>query len=168
MAKYMAAVLTISDRVSRGERKDESGGILKTLLEKSGFEVVGFETVPDEQPEIKACFLRLIDRDNIPLVVTTGGTGVSPRDVTPEATRSVIDRELPGFAETMRAAGRKNTPLADISRAVCGIRDRSLIINLPGSPKAVREGFEAVSPAITHVLDILRGEIADCGIQTGV
>lgn len=161
--KYNVAVVTISDRTSCGEREDKSGKILEKLVEDNGYKVVSYRVIPDEEVEIKDHLLQLIDQEKVSLVLTTGGTGISPRDVTPEATRAVVEKELPGFSEAMRAAGRLKTPLADISRAVCGIRGHSLIINFPGSPKAVREGFEAVFPAVGHVLDVLGGKVTDCG-----
>jgi molybdenum cofactor synthesis domain-containing protein len=162
-AKYQAALVTISDRASQGEREDKSGKLLKKLIEDRGYEVVDYQVIPDELPQIKDHILRLIDQREIPLILTTGGTGISPRDITPEATRAVIEKELPGLSEAMRTAGRVNTPLADISRAICGIRGKSLIINFPGSPNGVRDGFKAVCQVIDHVLGILSGKITECG-----
>jgi molybdenum cofactor synthesis domain-containing protein len=167
-AKYQAALVTISDRASQGEREDKSGKLLKELVEDRGYEVVDYQVIPDELPQIKNHILWLVDLRGIPLVLTTGGTGISPRDITPEATRAVIEKELPGFSEAMRAAGRVNTSLADISRAVCGIRGQSLIINFPGSPKGVRDGFKAICQAIDHVLGILSGKIIECGVNEQV
>jgi molybdopterin adenylyltransferase len=128
-----------------------------------GAEVAFSTIVPDEREEIKRALLRGADEMGLDLMVTTGGTGVSPRDVTPDATREVIEWEIPGFAEAMRMAGLKKTPHAMISRALCGVRGRTLIVNLPGSPKAVREGLEVILPAIPHTIAKLRGDPEECG-----
>lgn len=162
---YKTAVVTISDRASVGEREDKSGEVLKELVRIKGYELVSYRIIPDEASEIKNHLLHLVDQEKVPLILTTGGTGISPRDVTPEATRAVIEKELPGLSEAMRTAGRADTPRADISRAVCGVRSRSLIVNFPGSPKAVREGFEAISAAVGHVLDILGEKVSNCGAE---
>ncbi len=165
--KYNVALVTISDSASKGEREDKSGKLLRELVGNHGYKVTDYQIIPDDETQITNHLLMLIDEKKTPLVLTTGGTGISPRDVTPEATRQVIEKELPGFSESMRAAGRKTTHLADISRAVCGIRDKTLIINFPGSTKAVRDGFKAVLPAINHVLDILSGKVTDCAKSAG-
>ena len=163
---YTAAILTVSDRSFRGERPDEAGPLAASLLEGAGYRVIETALVPDEQPDIEAALIRLADEVRAALVVTTGGTGFSPRDVTPEATAAVCPRMVPGIPETMRAASLAVTPRAMLSRAAAGIRNRSLIINLPGSPKAAAENLEAVLPALSHGLEMLRGGPADCGTLT--
>ena len=154
-------IITVSDKGAKGEREDKSGPLIEEMMRERGFEVIFREIVPDEKEEIKALLLEGVKR-GADLVVTTGGTGVSPRDITPEATREVIDRELPGFSEAMRMEGFKRTPHAIISRGVCGVRGRTLIVNLPGSPKGVREGLEVILPAIPHTVEKIRGEGGDC------
>lgn len=160
--KYTAAVVTVSDRSFRGERPDGSGPVVRELLEQAGYQVVRVEIVPDEQREIEGMLVSLADREDIALVVTTGGTGFAPRDVTPEATIAVCQRLTPGIPEAMRQASFAITPRAMLSRAAAGIRGRTLIVNLPGSPKAARENLEAVLPALDHGLMMLRGGPADC------
>jgi len=157
-----AGVITVSDRGSRGEREDVSGGVVRELLERLPAEVAIVRIVADETDLIARCILELVDEENLDLVVTTGGTGVSPRDVTPEATRSVIDREIPGMAEEMRRESLKKTPHAMISRAIVGIRNRSIIINLPGSPKGARENLSVLMPALMHALEKVKGDPSDC------
>ncbi len=156
-----AAVLTISDKGSRGEREDKSGEVIKEKLELISAEVVAYEIVPDEQNIISEKLRSFADMSN--LILTTGGTGVSPRDVTPEATRDVIERELPGFSEAMRAESFKVTPRSIGSRAVSGMYKDTLIINLPGSPKAVSECLGVVLDAIPHVIEVAKGKVSDCG-----
>ncbi len=156
-----AAVLTISDKGSRGEREDKSGEVIKKKLGHINAEVVAYEIVPDEREIISQTIRSFADRAN--LILTTGGTGVSPRDVTPEATRDVIERELPGFSEAMRAESFKVTPRSIGSRAVSGMYKDTLIINLPGSPKGVSECLGVVLEAIPHVLEVARGNVTDCG-----
>ena len=156
-------VITVSDRGSRGEREDASGEVIRKMVRGLGAEVAFSTIVPDEREEIKRALLRGADEMGLDLMVTTGGTGGSPRDVTPDATREVIEWEIPGFAEAMRMAGLKKTPHAMISRALCGVRGRTLIVNLPGSPKAVREGLEVILPAIPHTIAKLRGDPEECG-----
>ncbi len=158
---YKAVVITISDKGSRGERVDTSGPALAEML-RDGFDVQGVLIVPDEMDIISQAMKSQIDEHGVDLVVTTGGTGVSVRDVTPEATRAVIDRELPGFAEIMRAESFKITPHSIISRAVCGIRGESIIINLPGSRKAATECLGFVLKAVPHALSKVKGDPADC------
>ena len=159
---YTAAVLTVSDRSFRGQRPDEAGPLVVSLLEEAGYRVLEAAVVPDEQPEIEAALVRLADQTEAALVATTGGTGFSPRDVTPEATLAVCQRLVPGIPEAMRAASLAVTPRAMLSRAAAGIRGGTLIINLPGSPKAVRENLEAVLPTLEHGLKMLLGGPADC------
>lgn len=157
---YTAAVLTVSDRSARGERPDEAGPLVVSLLETAGYRVVETALIPDEQPEIEAALIRLAGL--AALVVTTGGTGFSPRDVTPEATLAVCERLTPGIPEAMRAASLAITPRAMLSRAAAGIRGGTLIVNLPGSPKAARENLEAVLPTLEHGLKMLLGGPTDC------
>lgn len=159
--KYKAIVITISDKGYRGERVDTSGPALVGMLQED-YDVEDIVIVPDEAELIAAAMKREIDRNRVDLVVTTGGTGVSARDVTPEATRMVIDRDLPGFAEIMRSESYKITPHGIISRAVCGIRRESIIINLPGSEKAATECLGFVLRAIPHALAKIKGDRADC------
>ena len=157
-----AAILTISDRGSRGEREDKSGPTVKEILEKAGFSIVQLEVLPDEQHCIEQRLRYLVDGACLDLVVTTGGTGVSPQDVTPDATLAVIDRLIPGMAEAMRAASLAKTPHAMLSRAVAGIRGQTLIINLPGSVKAAQENLEVLIPSLEHALEKIQGDMSDC------
>ena len=161
VVKYTAAVITVSDRSARGERADASGPALAELLRERGYEVVHMGIVPDERRDIERA-LREQAAADVALVLTTGGTGFSPRDVTPEATTAVCDRMAPGIPEAMRAASMAITPRGCLSRAAAGIVDRTLIVNLPGSPKAARENIEAVIDALEHGLLMLRGGPADC------
>lgn len=155
-----AAVVTASDGVAAGERSDRSGPAVVAQLRAAGFTVPAIEVVPDERPVIADTLRRLVDEDGFAVVVITGGTGFGPRDVTPEATVDVIDRGAPGLAEAMRAAGRQHTPMADLSRGVCGIRGRALLLNLPGSPKGATESLDAVLGLLPHALDLLAGDTA--------
>jgi molybdenum cofactor synthesis domain-containing protein len=152
-----AAVLTISDSVSAGTRTDRSGPAVRERLEQLGWSVSVMEAIPDETAEIAARLATLADGGQVSAIFTTGGTGVAPRDVTPEATRAVIDREIPGLGELMRACGRQATPLAVLSRSVAGTRGRVLIVNLPGSPKGAVESLDAIVELVPHVLELLRG-----------
>lgn len=152
----------MSDKGSRGEREDLSGREIERMIKELPAEVKAYEVIPDETEIIKAKLIEYADVKKLDLILTTGGTGVTPRDVTPEATKAVIERELPGMAEAMRAESMKKTPRAMISRAVCGIRKESLIINLPGSPKAVRENLEVVMPALNHTIEKIKGSPLDC------
>ena len=157
------SILTISDRGARGEREDTSGSTIRDLLKGLPSEVIHYEVIPDERDMIKEALVRCTDSLHSDLILTTGGTGLSPRDVTPDATLEVIDKEVPGFSEAMRAEGLKKTPHAMISRAVCGTRKQTLIVNLPGSPKAVRECLKAILPAVPHALSKLKGDQEECG-----
>ncbi len=159
------AVITLSDKGSKGERTDESGMLLTELVRSIGATVEHYELLPDERMLIAAALRRLADSGSIDLILTTGGTGVAPRDVTPEATREVIERELPGMAEAMRAESLKKTPHAVLSRSVAGIRGRTLIVNLPGSPKAVRENLAVILPALPHAVAKIKGDPEDCGLR---
>ena len=158
---FTARVITVSDRSYRGERPDEGGPLVRQLLEEAGYEVDGVVIVPDEQPEIEEALIAAAEAD-VALVVTTGGTGFAPRDVTPEATVAVCRKLTPGIPEAMRSASMAITPRGMLSRAAAGIRDRSLIVNLPGSPRAARENLEAVLPTLDHGLTVLRGKPMDC------
>lgn len=152
-----AAVLTISDSVTAGTRTDRSGPAVRERLEQLGWKVAVLEVIPDEAAAISARLAALADQGQIAAIFTTGGTGLAARDVTPEATRAVIDREIPGLPELMRARGRESTPLAALSRAVAGTRGKVLIVNLPGSPKGAIESLDAIVEVVPHVLELLRG-----------
>lgn len=157
-----AGVITVSDRGSQGIREDRSGPEIVKLLEGIGAEVRDSVIVPDEIDRIQASLIDFADQRRMDLIVTTGGTGVSPRDVTPDATMAVIDREVPGMAEAMRRESHRITPHALISRAVVGIRGRTLIVNLPGSPKSVRENLAVILPAIGHAVEKIKGDDREC------
>ena len=157
-----AAVLTVSDRSFRGERPDEGGPLVAGILKEAGYAVVKTAIVPDEQGQIESALREIADSGQVQLLVTTGGTGFAPRDVTPEATLAVCQRMAPGIPEAMRYASMQVTSRAMLSRAQAGIRGGTLIVNLPGSPKAARENLEAVLPALAHGLEMLSGRPADC------
>jgi molybdenum cofactor synthesis domain-containing protein len=158
-----AAIITLSDKGSKGEREDESGRVIREMISGIGAVVEHYEILPDERDLIVETLRRLSGSGETDLIITTGGTGVAPRDVTPEATLAVIERELPGMAEAMRAESLKKTPHAMISRAVAGIAKQTLIVNLPGSPKAVRENLSVILPAIPHAIEKIKGDPTDCG-----
>lgn len=155
-------VITVSDRGSRGEREDLGGPLIRRIITEKGWEVKASAVIPDEQDLIEQNLIEFADTLGIDLILTTGGTGFSPRDVTPEATLAVVDRLAPGIAEAMRQESLKITPMAMLSRAAAGIRGRSIIINLPGSPKAVQECLDVVLPALGHGVEILKGMTGDC------
>jgi molybdopterin adenylyltransferase len=154
-------VLTVSDKGARGEREDTSGPAIREMIEAAGGEVVRARIVPDEPADIRAALIAWAD-EGLDLVLTTGGTGFSPRDWTPEATKAVIEREAPGLAEAMRRAGAERTPTAILSRAVAGLRGATLIVNLPGSERGVREGLAVLLPVLPHAVEVLRGEAREC------
>lgn len=153
------AILTISDRAARGEYQDESGPAIREMIEKhfAGAEIVA-AIVPDEIPRIKRALKAWCDKDKLDLILTTGGTGFAPRDVTPEATRAVIERDAPGLVQAMLAASLQKTPYAMLARPVAGMRGKTLIVNLPGAPKAARENLEVILPALPHALELLSGK----------
>jgi len=160
------AILTLSDKGSRGEREDLAGPLIREMIMGMGATVEYYEVIPDEKDLIKE---KLMDYSKkVDLVLTTGGTGLSPRDVTPEATLEVIDKEIPGIAERMRSAGMEKTKRAMLSRAVAGVRGNTLIINMPGSPKAVKEGLEAIMDVLPHAIEKIKGSTEDCAVKDEV
>ncbi len=161
---FDVAVVVVSDKASRGERRDGSGRAIRDIMTKSGFAVSAFHIVPDEQERITALLTELCDREEAPaLILTSGGTGFSPRDVTPEATLAVVEKLCPGIPEAMRFLSLAKTRRAMLSRAVAGIRGGTLIVNLPGSPAAVRECLDFALDELRHGLAVLRGEESECG-----
>jgi molybdopterin adenylyltransferase len=162
---FSVGILTISDKGARGEREDLSGPEIRRIISELPAKVEAYEIIPDEEEVIVQKLVEYADRKKVDLLFTTGGTGLSPRDVTPEATRKVLHKEVPGMAEAMRREGMKITPLAMLSRAACGIRGRSLIINLPGSPGAVQETLAVLLPALKHALEKIQGDPSDCAAQ---
>jgi len=161
--EFRVGVLTVSDKSYRGERRDTSGPAIAEMMATIGGRVECYEVVPDEADAIAGRLRAWADEEGLDAVLTTGGTGLAPRDVTPEATLSVLDRQVPGVAEAMRQGGMQQTPLAMLSRAVAGIRRRTLIINLPGSEKAVRENLAFILPALAHAVESLQGRVGDHG-----
>lgn len=159
---FNAAVLTVSDRCFRGERPDSAGPLVAKLLKDAGYQVVQTAIVPDEQPRIEQILREIAGAGSVQLLLTTGGTGFSPRDWTPEATLDVCQRMVPGIPEAMRAMSMQITPRAMLSRSAAGIRERTLIVNLPGSPKAARESLGFILPALGHGLEILAGVAGEC------
>ena len=157
-----AAIITASDSGYRGEREDLSGPAIKEILEREGYEVISMDILPDDQVMLAGKLQEIADSEKAELILTTGGTGFSERDVTPEATEEVIERKVPGIPEAIRAYSMTITKRAILSRATAGIRGKTLIINLPGSPKAVRESLEYIIDALAHGLEILSGEARDC------
>ncbi len=166
-ASFRCGVLTLSDKGARGEREDTSGPELQEMLRAVGFMLAEYRIIADEQQLIEETLMEWADRLHLDFIVTTGGTGVSPRDRTPEATRNIIDREVPGLAEAMRLASLAVTPQAVWSRGIAGIRGTTLILNLPGSRKAARENLAAVLPALSHGLEKIQGSQRDCAAESG-
>jgi len=160
---FTAGILTISDKGSRGERQDKSGEAIREILSSMDVRIVNYDIIPDEKELIVEKLVKWVDEDDLDVLITTGGTGLTPRDVTPEATLAVVDKIVPGFAEAMRAESLKKTPMAMLSRAVVGVRGKCLIINLPGSTKAVRECLEVILPALPHAVETLKGQAGECG-----
>ncbi len=154
---FSVAILTISDAGAKGERADASGDVISEIAAREGLRELGREIVPDEKDQISEKLVEWCDGGEVDVVITTGGTGLGPRDVTPEATKAVLDFEVPGIAEAMRVQTLKNTPLAMLSRTVAGVRSGCLIVNLPGSPKGVRETLEVAIEAIPHGLEMIQG-----------
>ena len=165
---YRVGIITASDKGSKGERIDTSGPLIKEIVEKKNYEVVKYVVIPDDEDIIVDNMIEMADTVQVDLILTTGGTGFSPRDRTPEATRRVIDREVPGIPEAMRQYSLQITPKAMLSRSIAGLRNSTLIINLPGSPKAVKENLEAILDAVSHGLDILLEYDSECGSDTNV
>lgn len=159
---YKSGIVIASTKGAVGERDDLTGPMLSEILEEAGFPVSRVSIVTDEIKALADAMRVMIDEEGIDLILTSGGTGLSPTDVTPEATRTILTQDIPGLAEAIRAAGREKTPHADLSRGLTGVRGNSLIINLPGSPKGAREGLETVLPALTHALDKINGDPEDC------
>ena len=159
---FTLGILTISDKGSRGEREDKSGEAIRKIISQFGARVVDYAIVPDEKEVIERKLIEWADKGGVDMIITTGGTGLGPRDVTPEATLDVIDKTIPGFSEAMRAKSLRKTPHAMLSREVCGVRNKTLIINLPGSPKAVRECLPVILPALPHAIEVIKGEAAEC------
>jgi len=157
MSNIRAVVITVSDACSRGEREDTSGAALVQLLTELGAEIVETKILSDDLDPLVQTLIDFAQRDDVNLIITTGGTGLGPRDNTPEATQQVIEREAPGIAEAIRLESLKATPMAMLSRGVCGVRSGTLIINVPGSPKAVRESFAVIAPIIPHALNLIAG-----------
>ena len=160
---FTAGVLTISDKGARGDRQDKSGAVIHEILPRIDARIMNYNVIPDEKELIIKTLIKWVDDDNLDILITTGGTGLTPRDITPEATLAVVDRTVPGFAEAMRAESLRKTPHAMLSRAAAGTRGKCLIINLPGSPKAVRECLEVILPALPHAVETLKGQVDECG-----
>ena len=158
---FNLGILTISDKGAQGQRYDESGQVIKDSLSQLGNRAVNYDIIPDEKEIIAGKLTEWADGGNVDVILTTGGTGLSQRDVTPEATLSIADKVVPGFAEAMRAKTLDKTPMAMLSRATAVVRKRCLVINLPGSPKAVRECLEVILPAIPHAVEIIKGEVTE-------
>lgn len=159
---FTVGILTISDKGWRGEREDQSSEVIREMASRLGAQVAEYDIVPDERDFISRRLMEWADAGTLDLVLTTGGTGLAERDVTPEATLAVIDTLVPGLAEAMRVETLKKTPLAMLSRAVAGIRKRTLIINLPGSPRGVEECLQAILPALPHAIEVIKGEAGEC------
>lgn len=160
---FTAGIITVSDKGSQGKREDLSGPAIAEILVSATIEIKQTLIIPDEKDQIREAIINFADVEKLDLILTTGGTGVSPRDLTPDATLKVIDKEVPGMAEAMRYQSSKITPHAMISRAVAGIRGRSLIINLPGSPKGAKENLNVILPALKHAIEKIKGDDTECG-----
>ena len=155
-------ILTLSDKGSKGEREDLSGKVLKDLSEVEGWKVIKYEIIPDEKEQIVEILKIWVDKEKLDFIITTGGTGVYPRDVTPEATKEIIEKEIPGIPEYIRYISYPLTPMAALTRGVAGIRKKTLIINLPGSPKAIKEIFPKLIPIIKHAIEKIKGDPSEC------
>lgn len=155
-------ILTLSDKGSKGEREDLSGKVLKDLSEVEGWKVIKYEIIPDEKEQIVKILKIWVDKEKLDFIITTGGTGVYPRDVTPEATKEIIEKEIPGIPEYIRYISYPLTPMAALTRGVAGIRKKTLIINLPGSPKAIKEIFPKLIPIIKHAIEKIKGDPSEC------
>jgi molybdenum cofactor synthesis domain-containing protein len=162
-SEVRSVVITVSDACARGERTDDSGELLKELLKESGAEVVASRIASDDLEPLSKILVEFAEQTDVNLIITTGGTGLGPRDNTPEATLRAIEREAPGLAEAMRAESLRFTPMAMISRGICGVRSGTLIVNLPGSPKAVRESFAVIKPVLKHAVALLAGRTKHSG-----
>jgi len=158
--KFRAKILVLSDLATKGEREDRSGPVIREILESHGWEITSLELLPDDLDQIRDRLIAWTDSEDCDAIFTSGGTGLSPRDVTPEATRSVIETEVPGLAELMRTEGAKSTPRAALSRATAGMRKRKLIVNLPGSPRGARESIESIIVILPHAIDQIQGRTA--------
>lgn len=156
-------IIILSDKASRGEREDKSGPLLKKLVKEAGWKVEEFEVLPDEKEKLVDLLMDLSDNSKVDLVLTSGGTGLGPRDVTPEATAEAIEKEVPGIAEILRIKGYEQTPRALLSRQLSGTRKGTLIVNLPGGLKAVRQGWELIRGIVPHAVEVLRGRAEECG-----
>jgi molybdenum cofactor synthesis domain-containing protein len=159
---FRAGIITVSDKGAQGQREDLSGPAIAEMLAGTAFSITRTVIVPDEIGQIADAIIEFADRERLDLILTTGGTGVSPRDLTPEATLRVLDKEIPGMAEAMRYSGMMVTPHAMLSRAVAGVRGNSLIINLPGSPKGATENLAAIMPSLSHAISKIQGDQSDC------
>ncbi len=164
---FNVGILTISDKGAQGQRHDRSGEVIRESLSQLDSHIIKYDIVPDEHEVIAGKLAQWADEGGVDVILTTGGTGLSQRDVTPEATLSIIDKSVPGFAEAMRAKSLEKTPMAVLSRATAGVRGKCLIINLPGSPKAVQECLEVVLPAVPHAVEIIKGEVTEHNCQDG-
>ncbi len=164
MAHHLRAkLLVLSDETSAGQREDQSGPAVREMLEARGWAVVAWEVLPDDAAQIRRCLENWADSEDCDAIITTGGTGLGPRDVTPEATRAVIEKEIPGLAELMRAEGVKKTPRAALSRGLAGVRKSKIILNLPGSPRGARESLASIIEVLPHAIDLLQGRTAHPG-----